>query len=378
MIANNYSVTSAQSQSVTRSLDPLALSNGERVTSKSVWLSKRRPELLNLFRTHLYGRMPTQPGAAVTFEVREVTPGVMGGAATRKHVRIHYAGLRGKGRIDLLLFVPTHAKKPAPVFLLACHRSRRNIDPSRAVKSSFWPAERIVERGYTAAVFMITQVAPDRNDGFKSGIYKIDGTQRGPDAWGAIAAWAWGCSRVMDYLQTDPDLDRHRVALVGHSRGGKVALWCGAEDQRFAMIVSNESGLAGAAVTRGKQGEQIPHIIEHFSYWFCDNYKQYADKPDALPVDQHELIALIAPRLVYVASASDDTWSDPHAEFLACVQASPVYELFQLRGLASDTFPAINAPILDGRIGYHVRSGNHELTKYDWDQFMTYADIHMK
>jgi hypothetical protein len=371
--------TTAHSQHINDKLDPLTLSNGSRVTSEAVWMHERRPELLNLFRDNIYGRTPDQSDTHVSFEVRDVTPGVMDGTATRKQVTIHYTGPRGKGSFDLLLFVPTHVKKPVPTFLLACNRQNRDIlDPTRAVKSPFWPAEQIIARGYAAAAFYLTQVAPDEDDNFKRGVYTIYDGNRKPNSWGALAAWAWGCSRVMDYLQTDPDIDHHRVALVGHSRGGKTALWCGAQDERFAMVVSNESGLAGAAYTRNKQGEQIPHIIEHFPYWFCDNYKQYANAPDTLPVDQHELIALIAPRLVYVESAIEDTWSDPHAEFLSCVKASPVYELFNLKGLASDTFPNLEAPIHGGRIGYHVRRGTHDLTEYDWEQFMTFADIHMK
>jgi pimeloyl-ACP methyl ester carboxylesterase len=303
----------------------------------------------------------------------------MEGNATRKQVRITYHGPGGEGALNLVLLIPNGAKKPAPCFLLICNRpAAENIDPTRKVKSPFWPAEEIVARGYAAAAFFNGDVAPDKYDEFKSGVFAIyDTPPRAADAWGTIAAWAWGASRAMDYLVTDPAIDGQRVAVIGHSRGGKTALWAGAEDQRFAMVVSNDSGCTGAALARGKTGERIADINRVFPHWFNENYKGFGGREDALPVDQHMLCALIAPRLLCVASASEDAGADPKNEFLAAFYASPVFRLFGLEGLTSAVMPQAEMPLHDGHIGYHLRSGKHNLTEYDWNCFMDFADQHL-
>jgi hypothetical protein len=303
----------------------------------------------------------------------------MDGKATRKQVKISYRGPGGEGSLKLVLFTPNDAKTPAPCFLLICNRpAAANIDPTREVKSPFWPAEQIVARGYAAAAFFNGDVAPDKHDGFKSGVFAIyDTAPRAADAWGTIATWAWGASRALDYLVTDKAIDAKRVAVVGHSRGGKTALWAGAEDERFAMTVSNDSGSTGAALARGKTGERIHNINRGFPHWFNDNYKGFDNRENELPVDQHMLAALIAPRLLYIASATEDTWADPKSEFLSAVHASPVYRLLGLEGISSTTMPKPDAPLLDGRIGYHLRTGKHNLTEYDWGCFMDFADRHL-
>ncbi|MEA3209407.1 MAG: (4-O-methyl)-D-glucuronate---lignin esterase [Chthoniobacter sp.] len=359
--------------------DPLLTQSGERVSTSAVWQTTRRPEVLELFRKHVYGRAPVGRPADLKFEVLDLAADAMGGKATRKQVKITYRGPGGEGAIRLVLFSPNDAKEPAPCFLLICNRpAAENIDPNREVKSPFWPAEEIVARGYAAAAFFNGDVVPDKHDEFKSGVFAIyDTAPRPPDAWGAIAAWAWGASRVLDYLVTDPDIDARRVAVVGHSRGGKTALWAGAEDERFAMAVSNDSGCTGAALARGKQGERIRDINRGFPHWFNENYKRFADREDELPLDQHMLAALLAPRLLYIASASEDSWADPKSEFLAGVQASPVYRLFGLEGLSSAIMPAAEAPVHEGHIGYHLRTGKHNLTAYDWNCFMDFADQHL-
>jgi hypothetical protein len=303
---------------------------------------------------------------------------MMDGKAVRKQVAITFEGPGGKGAIDLFLFVPSKAPKPVPAFLLLCHRGPDNIDPTRATKSPFWPAEEIIARGYAAVTFQTSQVDPDKHDGFKDGVHALFDRQRSADSWGTIAAWAWGGSRAMDYLETDPDIDARRVAVVGHSRGGKTALWCGAEDERFALVISNNSGSTGAAIARRKKGESVERINRAFPHWFCENYKRYAGKEEELPVDQHELIALIAPRLVYVASATKDSWADPESEFLSCVKAEPVFKLFGLKGVGTDQMPKPDTPLQSGAIGYHLRTGEHNLTLYDWGCFMDFADKHMR
>jgi len=357
--------------------DPLKLASGERLKSPEEWAQKRRPEVLELFRTHVYGRAPVGRPDDLKFEAAPAVE-AMDGKALRKDVSILFSGPGGKGRIRLLLFVPKNKTKPAPVFLLICHRGADNIDPTRKVRSPFWPAETLIERGYAAAAFHINDVDPDKNDGFKDGVHKLfDQGARGPDAWGTLGSWAWGASRCMDYLETDPDIDAKRCAVVGHSRGGKAALWCGAQDERFALPISNESGGTGAQLARMKRGE-VRAITKYFPYWFCEKYKSYADKEDDLPVDQHELIALMAPRLVYVASAELDQYSHPQGELQACVEASAVYAFLGQTGL-SDTSPAkADTPIHGGRIGYHMRAGKHDMTEYDWKCFIDFADGHWR
>jgi hypothetical protein len=359
--------------------DPLVTQNGKRVTSTATWQTTRRPEVLELFRKNIYGRAPVGRPADLKFEVIDSAADAMDGKATRKQVMITWRGPGGEGGMRLVLFVPNGAKKPAPCLLLICNRpAAENIDPSRNVKSPFWPAEEIVARGYAAAAFFNGDVAPDKHDGFKSGVFAVfDNAPRPADAWGTIAAWAWGASRALDYLQTDPSIDGKRVGVVGHSRGGKTALWAGAEDERFAMVVSNDSGCTGAAIARGKTGERIRDINRGFPHWFNETYKTFADREEELPVDQHMLAGLIAPRLLYIASASEDSWADPKSEFLTTVRATPVYRLFGLDGISSSVMPKADAPLLEGHIGYHLRTGKHNLTEYDWGCFMDFADKHL-
>lgn len=358
--------------------DPLVTRQGRKVASVDMWRSVRRFEILELFRENVYGRTPIARPTNLTFTITDRSD-AMDGKATRKLVAISYGNAKGQEAIHLVLFVPKHLGR-SPCFLLVCNRGARNIDPTRSVKSPFWPAETMIARGYAAAAFCNSDVAPDHNNGFTNGVYHLfdDPHGRAPDSCGAIAAWAWGASRVMDYLKTDADIDGARVAVVGHSRGGKTALWAGAEDERFAMVVSNDSGSTGAALARGKHGERIRDINRAFPHWFCQNYKRYNDREADLPIDQHMLAALIAPRLLYVASATEDATSDPPSEFLAAAKAEPIYRLFGLEALGTDVMPLPNTPLNNGHIGYHLRSGDHDLTEYDWARFMDFADAHLR
>lgn len=355
--------------------DPLVTLSGEKVTTAEAWQKTRRAEVLELFRKHVYGRAPVGRPADLKFEVIDSAADAMEGKATRKQVKISWRGPGGEGALKLVLFIPNGLTKPAPCFLLICNRpAAANIDPTRAVKSPFWPAEEIVARGFAAAAFYNADVAPDKHDEFKSGVFKTFDTEpRTAESWGTIAAWAWGASRALDYLVTDAGIDGKRVAVVGHSRGGKTALWAGAEDERFAMVVSNDSGSTGAALARGKTGERIRDINKGFPHWFNGNYKTFADREEELPVDQHMLGALIAPRLLYIASATEDDWAHPKNEFLSGVHASPVYRLYGLEGLTGKAFPKPDAPVQGGAIGYHLRTGKHNLTEYDWGCFMDFA-----
>lgn len=362
--------------------DPLVMNDGTKVTSAEMWRTKRRPEILELFRENVYGRTPIGRPEKLAFAVTNTLADAMDGKATRKLVRISYAGPGGEGGINLIVFIPNDARKPVPCFLLICNRGVTNIDPTREVKSQFWPAEQIVARGYAAATFWNGDVAPDHITGFTNGVHAIfqKASDRRDDSWGTLAAWAWGASRCLDYFETDSDIDAKRVAVVGHSRGGKTAMWAGAEDERFAMSVSNDSGSSGAGLARirGPKAETIRDIMKNFPYWFCGNYRKFIDHENDLPVDQHELAALIAPRLLYIASASEDVWADPAREFLCAVKATPVYELFGLTGIKPQPTPAPEHPINDGNIGHHIHTGGHNLIEYDWQRYMDFADKHLR
>jgi hypothetical protein len=355
--------------------DPLASSAG-RVTTTAEWPA-RRAEILELFRQHVYGRSPGKPDE-LRFETIEEKADALGGAATLRRVAVLSSHQGRQHRFEITVFVPNARREPAPLFLLLNNRPATNVDPTRQEKSGFWPAEEVIARGYGIAALQVGDLAPDNKDRFREGVIRLfEGTVEGPrpdDAWAALAAWAWGASRALDYFETDPRVDAKRVAVVGHSRGGKAALWAGAEDERFALVVSNESGQGGAALSRRNFGETVARITEVFPHWFAGNYASFGGREDALPIDQHMLIALMAPRLVYVASADEDLWADPRGEFLSLAHASPVFALWNDPPIRADDMPPLEQPLVVGRRGYHVRRGTHNLTPYDWARFVDFAD----
>jgi hypothetical protein len=387
--------------------DPLVLQNGERVRDARTWNKRRRPEILQLFQTNVYGRGPARP-QRMTFEMSSIERQALGGKAVRKQVTIYFSGKKDGPKADLLIYLPSGKPKPVPVFLglnfsgnQVVHSDpgirlgevwvrdqerktmvrRQATDKSRGASAGQWQLEKLLARGYGLATIYYGDIEPDFVGGIRHGVrplfYKAGQSSPAADEWGAIGAWAWGLSRAVDYLKTDKDIDAKRIAVMGHSRLGKTALWAAAQDTRFALAISNDSGEGGAALSRRKFGETVKDLNTSFPHWFCANYKKFSDREDGLPVDQHMLIALIAPRPVYVASAEQDLWADPRGEFLAAVNAGPVYRLLGKRGLETDQMPPIHQPIMD-TVGYHIRAGKHDVTAYDWEQYLDFADKHLR
>lgn len=349
---------------------------GNTVKDKASWEKKRRPEILTLFENHVYGQMP-KAFDSLTFVVTNDVAMAMEGKAHLKEVTITSWKANKSVSLYLTLFIPHNAKKPVPAFLLINNRDKENTDPNRTIKSDFWPAEMVIDSGYAVAAFQVGDAAPDDKDTFQHGVLALYPEQlRAANGMRAIGAWAWAASRVMDYFQHDKAIDAKRVAVVGHSRGGKAALWAGAQDERFAIVFSNNSGNTGAALSRRKFGETVKVINDQFPHWFTDNYKVYNENEAALPVDQHMLISLIAPRPVYVTSASKDLWADPKGSYLSLIHAQKAYALYQKHSALPPEPPAINNPVTHSFLGYHNREGVHNLTAYDWKNFIRFADYH--
>lgn len=357
----------------------LVAKDGTKVTTTEAWETVRRPELLELFRENIYGRNAVERPESLMFTSGEKELPAFDGKAVRKRVVISYKGPGGERSINATLYLPAKAK-PKACFILIVNRSRKIIDDAESAPAEFWPVADLISRGYATIAFHYSDVAPDSaKDDFKSGVFKLYDPEKRPragDAWGAIAAWSWGASRVVDFLETEPRLKGVPIAVAGHSRGGKAALWCGAQDARVALSISNDSGTAGAALSRVSRGETVKKINTVFPHWFALNYHAFNDRQNELPVDQHELVALIAPRLVYIASASDDANADPAAEFQSGIEAAPVFALYKKTGIVPATFPAVGEVRHDGAIGYHLRAGVHDLKRYDWERYMNFADKH--
>ena len=377
----------------------LTSQSGNVINNISDWEEFRRPEILNSFISHVYGKVP---GEIDTMLVDVTEQGkYLNGTADRIQVTLTFIKDKKKHSADLLIYLPSNKLK-SPIFLGYNFQGNHTIandkeifitkswvpvnkpigvetnvavEQSRGSMSRRWPLETIINAGYGVATLYRGDIDPDKDD-FSDGVHQLfygkDQKKPFPDEWGTIAAWSWGLSRVMDYLETFDKVDNEKVIVVGHSRLGKVSLWAAAIDNRFAASISNNSGAMGAALSRRKFGETVEVINTSFPHWFSGDFKKYSKKEYIMPVDQHMLISLIAPRPVYVASATEDLWADPRGEFLSAKEASVVYNLYGVPGLSSTQMPQPETPII-GEVSYHLRTGKHDIIQYDWEQYIKFA-----
>ncbi|MGV3484426.1 MAG: dienelactone hydrolase family protein [Planctomycetaceae bacterium] len=366
--------------------DPLRMLDGEVVTTAAQWPS-RREETMELFRANMYGRRP-QTDYRVTFETVAQKQGLFDSQATGRSLLITITVGKEKYSFPMFVFLPARdpqagtAEGRMPAVIHINNRQFPTFEAAATVDDEFWPVRDLLKRGYVACAVSTVTIDPDRADGFDEGIrgffHRASGQADKPpadDAWKALSAWGWGASRALDYLLTLDQVDSKKVGVIGHSRGGKTALWAAAEDTRFAIACSNNSGCGGAALSRRMYGETIARITRSFPHWFCDRLNTYVGRETELPVDQHQLFGLIAPRPVYATSAAEDLWADPRGEYLSMVAAAPVYQLLGEKAFQSSEMPSLGKPRIEGKMGYHIREGGHGLTGYDWNRFLDFCDM---
>lgn len=381
--------------------DPLVLFNGTKVLTRKQWVNERRPELKRLFQHYMYGWFPPPPGkvkATVDTENRQF----LDGKATLREVTIRF-GRVSNPAIHLLLVVPNHRTKPAPVFLgiTFCGNHAVVNDPGvripdgwmypgpgvvnnratpagRGSQVDTWNIEQSIDRGYAVATVYNGDIEPDVPDS-PDGIRAKYGAHGASDrhAWGAIAAWAWGMQRAVDYLITVPDIDRKRIGVVGHSRNGKAALLAAAFDERIALAIPLQAGCGGTAPSRGRTGESVKQINDSFPHWFDGEFKQFNGRPELLPFDQNCLVALMAPRPVLFSNATEDSWANPAGQFDVLRAADPVYRFMGVERLESLEMPP-PGKLINSRLGYFIRPGKHSMTRQDWQAFLDFADANLR
>ena len=380
--------------------DPLTTLDGRRVATKEQWQSERRPELKTLFQHYMYGYFPAAP--KVTAKVERTDPKALGGKATLKEITLSFGG-PDVPKVHLLLVVPNNRSKPAPVFVgmnftgnhtllndpqirlprswMRNAKTGKAADADRGKAVDTWAIEDTIDRGYAVATCYYGDVVPDDPKRRDEGVQPHFTSKGGDHDWGAVAAWAWGLSRVVDYLVTDPDLEAGKIIVVGHSRLGKTALVAGAFDERIAVVIPHQAGQGGSAPSRGTGGvakkyETVKRINDAFPHWFNGAYKQFGDRPERLPFDQNSLVALCAPRPVLFTNAVEDVWANPAGQFEVLKAADPVYRLLGVEGLAAKEFPAVGT-LVDSRLGYFIREGKHSMTRDDWRVYLAFADKHL-
>jgi hypothetical protein len=381
--------------------DPLRLAGGKPVRDARTWHSKRRPEIVRLFEENQYGRAPARP-QKMSFDVFDRGTPALDGKAIRRQVTVYFSRDKAGPKMDLLIYLPAGARQPVPLLLnLSFSANSSAVDDAGIKPGEIWGKERkrvpappgkgfgrlnvapFLAKGIGVATVYYGDIDPDFLGGVPHGVralyLKPGQTEPAPGEWGAIAAWAWGLSRAMDYLETDKGVDAKRVAILGVSRLGKTVMWAGARDPRIAMVIASCSGEGGAALSRRNYGETIAHLTEpsRYPYQFCANYGKFAKSVDRFPVDAHLLIALIAPRPVLLQTGDKDVWSDPKGEFLAAVAAGPVYRLLGKQDLGTDQLPPAGQPIFNP-LGFLMHAGGHGTIPTDWEQFLKFIELHLK
>jgi len=380
--------------------DPLVLANGKPVRDAKTWNQTRRPEIVRLFEENQYGRAPGRP-AGMSFDVFDKGTPALEGKAIRRQVTIYFSADKAGPKMDLLVYVPANATGPMPLLLNigfsansstvndpgvkvgdVWGRDKKKVPAAQGMNFGRINVARLLDAGLGFATVYYGDIDPDFPGGVPYGVralyLKPGQTEPAADEWGSIAAWAWGLSRAIDYLETDKGVDAKRVAIMGVSRLGKTVMWAGAHDTRIALVIASCSGEGGAALSRRNYGETIAHLVEptRYPYQFAGNYAKYANQVDRSPVDAHMLVALMAPRPVLLQTGDKDFWSDPKGEFLAAVAAGPVYRLLGKQGLDTDQMPAAGVPILH-TIGYFMHAGGHGTIPSDWDQFLAFMQMHL-
>lgn len=336
-----------------RNLPDFLVLDGREITDAEQW-EQNRAQMQSTICRELYGFMSFRD-CSVSGETVKFAEDGYGGKAVIETVLIRVSTVRGVCCFPVRLAIPKEVQKPA-VFLNMTGFPGTEI------------VEELIDCHYAAVTVFYQDIMPDRPEAEMEGVGGL--CEKTPYiGWGKIAMWAYGISRVTDYLMTRQDIDTGRIAVVGHSRLGKAALLSAALDPRCSLVISAGSGAGGAALFRGKTGERIENLSKH---WFCGNMQKYAFHPELLPFDQHFLLALAAPRRVYISSASEDDWADPRSEFLSCAAATPAYEFLGLDGLVCRGYPKVGEVLQEGHIAYHMRKGTHALTREDWHCYMRY------
>ena len=383
----------------------LESSNGLAIKTSKSWENNQRDYFHKLLEHQVYGKFPMED-IHVKFRLRSVHE-LSYCDAIQKNVDIIFTNGNDDVVIDLVIFLPAKAQKPIPLFMGLNFFGNHTIHPSpftsitnswtmnkvefdikdhrvtessRGVRANRWPVERIINRGYGLAVMYYGDIDPDYDDDFENGIHSLlsEQSKHIPEGISSISAWAAGLSAALDYCEEDDAIDEESVAVIGHSRLGKAALCAGAHDERFAMVISNNSGCVGAALSRRQFGETVKVINTRFPHWFSKNYRKVNDRESEQTFDQHTLLSLIAPRPLYVGSAKEDEWADPYGEYLSLFYAAQVYKLYGGVGFTDDNLPAINEPLISGNMAYHIRTGKHDLTKFDWERYIDFVDQVLK
>ena len=373
--------------------DVLTCEDGSKVTSTEIWEQKRRPELLEIFLSQEYGYTP-QGTVNVTYEVVAEKADAIDGLATAQQVMFTFSGQGREVKALALVYIPNRREGKVPVFIGYNFQGNHNTttdqwvryspyferlssnDPllGRGAQVARWPVKTIVGRGYAVVTMCYHDIYPDNASGASQSIIPLlPQTDEAGSRWQAIGAWAWGSSRIADWVEQQPWANKDQMNIVGHSRQGKAAIWAGVQDTRFKVVISSCSGCGGAALSKRAFGETINDVTTNFPHWFCQNFSNYRNKEQEMPFDQHELLALVAPRHIYVASASEDSWADPKGEYLALYHASPVYALYGMTGLTSPEMPGVQEPIHND-VGHHIRSGAHNILVYDWRNYLDFCD----